>query len=249
MSKSLKRKLTFRDSRKRDVMKPPVGIPRSIHGSLALTRYGTKVPELKFVDFTSNSNFASSATPPSAVPLLLCVQGTAPYNRIGQRIQLVSMRIRGQVAPIATTSASSFGRIIVVYDRQANGASPSWTDVISQYDQGGNLNSGVLAGLNMGNRERFIVLIDEQYTFSSQTITAGAVSSVFPLTATEKVPIMANFDRYVKLRGLETHFNQTNGGTIADIQTGAIHMFVAGDATSASAFKFTWWGRFRYQDL
>jgi len=239
------------ESKWRQVIKPGVGIKGGVHGKLSLdTRYGTKVPELKFVDFTSNSNFATSAGPPTGTCLNLCVQGTGPFNRIGQRIQMKSIRLTGWVSPIATTTGYGGGRILIIYDRQSNAALPGWTDVVSNIDQGGNVNTGVYANINLANRERFIVLADERYNFSAQSVSGGLITSADgQITATEKNPVMMNFDRYIMLRGLETHYNQTNGGTYADIQTGSIVMFVVGDSTTNNAFKFTYWGRIRYQDL
>jgi len=226
-------------------MKPAVGIKSAKLGMLEL-RYKTGVPEMKFVDTSASTTITSSAGPPIPTTLNLCVQGTGPYNRIGQRIQMMSLRITGYVWPNATTTAYSAGRIIVVYDRQANAALPVWTDLIANVTQAGSVNTGVYGNLNLANRERFIILADERYNFSPSTATGSATSAV---TATEKNPVMANFDRFIKLRGLEAHFNQTNGGTYADIQTGSITIFLVGDATSGGNFTFTYWTRLRYQDL
>lgn len=232
-----------------DVVKPGVGIRGGPRGMLEM-RYASRVPELKFVD-TANSALGSQSTaaPPTATTVLTCVQGAAAYQRIGQRVQLHSLRLVGSIFPNATMAGFSPGRVLVVYDRQANAAAPAWSDVIQCVTSGGSASSSVRDGLNLANRERFVILIDERMTFPCVTDTAGSFSSIGNLGSSEKNPGMFNFDRYVKLHGLESHFNNTNGGTIADIQTGSIVMFFVTDANAGTGWTFQWSSRIRYQDL
>lgn len=205
-------------------------------------------PETKFVDTASfSANFVSTATPPTAVPLIIPVQGAAAYNRIGQKITLRSLRMRGLIANSAT-GIQILGRVLVVYDKQANAALPVWTDVILAVTSAGAASSNITDGLNMANRDRFIVLADEQINFPAITNTGGVLSNLaFPQ---EKNPSMFNFDRFIPLKDMEMHFNNTNGGTYADIQTGSVSVFFAMEAGgTAASWTFTGSTRARYRDF
>nr|WAE42189.1 MAG: capsid protein [Cressdnaviricota sp.] len=204
--------------------------------------------EIKFVDIPSTSlTNALSTAPPIAQPLFFPVQGAAAFNRVGQKVILKSLRLRGTIKPILT-GLQCIGRVLVVYDRQANAALPAWTDVIAGVSSPGAQTNSVYDGLNMANRERFVVLMDEQLNIPSQTFTAGVqTNESYPI---EKNPSMFNFDRFVKLKDMETHFNNTNGGTFADIQTGSLNLFFATDVGSTSAaWQFTYGARVRYDDI
>lgn len=223
-------------------------VPRSLIGAQGATIGSRGVPETKFVDIALGSTlFTSTATPPVATSLCYPVQGAAAFNRVGQKITLRSLRIRGFVVPTATGIAT-LGRILVVYDKQANAALPVWTDVILGVTSAAVPSSTITDGLNMANRDRFIVLVDEQFNLPSQTYTGGVLTNLsYPQ---EKNPSMFNFDRFVKLRNMEMHFNNTNGGSFADIQTGSISIFVAFESTStAGSWGFGYSTRTRYRDF
>lgn len=183
-------------------------------------------PEIKFVDSQAVLGITGrlAATPPVAVSLFTPVQGAAGFNRIGQKVTLKSLRVRGFVLNLAT-AVQGTGRIIIVYDKQANAALPNWADLITSISAAGAATTGAMDGINMANRERFIVLADEQFWLPSVTNTAGVLTNVGGLNTSDKNPSMFNFDRFIKLRDMETHFNNTNGGTFADIQTGSLNMF------------------------
>lgn len=204
-------------------------------------------PEVKFVDIAFvTKNFSVAATPPLATTLCIPVQGAAAFNRIGQKVTLKSLRIRGTVQN-AATAVQGVGRIIVVYDKQANAALPTWTDLISGVTSAGVASNSTYDGINMANRDRFIVLADEQMTLPSVTNTAGVLTNVGTLTGTEKNPCMMNFDRFIKLRDMECHFNNTNGGTFADVMSGSLNIFCC-TSVADGAYTFTFSARVRFSD-
>lgn len=206
----------------------------------------TTGPEIKWVDVPSaTANFRASGTPPAAISLFTPLQGAAGFNRIGQKVILKSLRVRGYVQAGAT-STPDFGRIIVVYDKQANAALPNWADLITSISAAGAATTDTLAGINMSNRNRFIVLADEQLWLPSVTYTAGVLTNVGSLNTTDKNPSMFNFDRFIKLRDMETHFNNANGGTFADIQTGSLNMFLV--SGNDAKYFMTYNARVRFAD-
>lgn len=224
---------------------PPVGFNRFNNRVLPGYLRAGRQPELKFVDLAQTALTGRlAATPPVAQPILFPVQGAAAFNRIGQKITLKSLRVRGVVTNILT-SVQQMARIIIVYDRQANAALPIWTDVIGAVVSGGGPSSTIMDGIQLANRDRFIILADEQYNLPSVTNTTGVLTNMaYPQ---EKNPSMFNFDRFIKLKDMETHFNNTNGGTFADIQTGSLSLFFAVQTTDSS-WSLTWSARTRYTD-
>lgn len=253
--KNLKRSLSFSGAKWQSVMKPGVSHPGSRSMGMLTTgrgagRYSSRVPEIKFVDTARrNLTSASAATPPIADLLFCVVPGSAAYQRIGQRVQLKSLRIRGNIEGVTAYTGVDTGRILVVYDRQPNGAKALWTDVIASVTNAGATASTEVDGLNMANRERFQILADEQLYLNGFQSTAGVISTPSFFTSTEKNPPMLNFDRFIKLKNLEVHFNNGAAGTVADIQTGAVLMFFAAGANSDAKWVFEYGSRTRYQDI
>lgn len=192
-------------------------------------------PEIKFVDSQAILGLQArlAATPPVAISLFTPTQGAAGVNRIGQKVLLKSIRIRGIVKNILTAVQGAL-RIIVVYDKQANAALPAWADLITSVSAAGAATTGAYDGINMGNRERFIVLADEQLWTPSVTYTGGVLTNVGTLNASDKNPSMFNFDRFIRLRDMESHFNNTNGGTYADLQSGSLNCFFVAAGTDAA---------------
>jgi len=231
-----------------DVMKAGIGLRGGPRGML--TRYSGRVPELKWVDIGNNNlTSASYAAPVTPINLFQTVQGGAGYQRIGQRVQLHSLQIRGQIYPTATQTGSCNLRVLVVYDRQANAAQCAYSDVITNVSAAGTATQSITGFVNMANRERFIVLIDEVLWCPALSIAGGSATVTGLVTGSDKVQSMFNFSRYVKLKGLETHFNNTNGGTYADIQTGMLTMFFAADGAGSTNWIFNWQSRVRFQDI
>lgn len=159
--------------------------------------------------------------------LALPVTGADMNQRIGRKIQLKSVYIRGHVCtnwaatPVGATSAiaTQHCRLIILCDYQPNGAAPAVLDLLAT--------ASPLAHLNLNNRDRFKILKDKIYTlgpsFFDTTNQQGL--SVAPQILPIKI--------YKKLN-IETIFNATNGGSIADITSGALFMFWIG-STAASA--------------
>jgi len=167
----------------------------------------------------------------------------ADYNaRIGRKIRLQSVFIRGYVrtesGPSAVTSAiAQQCRFMLVYDLQPNGAAMTITDLLNTADPS--------SQLNLNNRDRFRIIADQEFVFDhyNYVTTATQTSQAFGRT-------IQNFKKYKKLN-LEMIFNAVNGGTIADIASGALYMVwigsnAAGSNTDANAVVST---RVRYSDV
>lgn len=180
--------------------------------------------ELKYLDTAVVTPFTfGTATATNITCLNTCTLGTDSVNRIGRKIVMKSMRITGAISIAATTTNSSPLRVIVVYDKQPNAALAAATDVL--------LVDSITSPNNLNNRERFNTLADMWFPCIG---TAG--------------PQSVCIDRYVKMNH-EAIFNATNGGTIADLTTGAVVVLFynngnLGVASPVGNFRF----RIRFDD-
>ena len=169
-------------------------------------------------------------SPINNVGTFLCinnvVQGSAFYNRIGTKIAMKSVHFKAFVSPSGNvTTDPDYARIMIVYDKQTNASFPVTSQLIADYASNGTTYTNSLAGINMTNRERFLVVMDERLylpAISSTTVNAGPD----PVKSTYVI------NRFIRLRDLTTMYNQTNGGTVGDIQTGGLYVFVLGQYAS-----------------
>lgn len=147
-------------------------------------------------------------------------------NRIGRKTHIRSIYIRGRIliepanAVPATTAGNQQARLIVFIDLQPNGAAPAVTDL---------LNEAVPSShLNPNNRDRFKVIKDKTFVFEPFTFSTTATQSVAAWNRT-----IHDIKIYKKCN-IETIFNATNGGTIGDINSGAVYMFWIGSTVAGA---------------
>lgn len=110
---------------------------------------------------------------------------------------------------------------MIIYDAQANGATPAITDILQ--------NGTYESPMNLNNRDRFRVLADKFYAMGANNYTTGT------LVAGSPMPRICSI--FKKFR-LETIYSGT-GSTVASIQSGAFYLLVintANLATSAESF-------------
>lgn len=179
--------------------------------SIRVGGWASRAGELKYLD-NSFSPVISAGTSSFSVGTQLlngCTQGSDATNRIGRKLVMKSCLIRGTFSMAATSTGGSPIRLVLVYDKQANGAQPATTDVF--------LADNFSSQNNLNNRDRFVILSD----FISDPIAAAGNYSV-------------GFKMYKKLN-LETMFNGTNGGTIADITSGSLYLFMCQNGSIGTA--------------
>lgn len=200
--------------------------------------------EIKAIDIPTQQAFRLPAT--NSCNLLNGVQtGAAFYNRVGSRIEMKNLHIRGQVV-VAATATVSMLRLIVVYDRQPTGALPIVADVLQSRDQTGAATSSGSSEINLDNRDRFAIVRDMQLYAPPVTYTAGVLTNgpQFPGNDDQQWDI----NEFIKLRGLITHYkSSSNPTTIADIATGALYAYFVCNG-SDNTWQFTGGFRLRYGD-
>ncbi len=154
--------------------------------------------ERKFFD--TDVADASVASTLSKTNLNIVPEGVGESERIGRKIIIEAIQVKGDVAITAsTTAAGSRVRLMLVYDKQTNIAAFGstvllTTDAINSYN-------------NLNNRKRFKVLWTETIDLS---VNGGAASGAAFVMGTQK----RSFELYKKVR-IEIEYD-------AGAQTGAV---------------------------
>lgn len=177
--------------------------------------------------------------------------GSSMFNRIGRKIEMRSIRISGQLFTATVTRATvvpDYARVLIIYDRQTNGAFPTVSDILQDTDQAGTNTTEAFSGLNMNNRERFVTIMDKRFTIPQATATAGVLTNVFPQN--EMYPI--KIDEFRRLRGLTTHYKaDSNPAVIGDVSTGGLYAVSIAQTQAAGTelFSFQFNCRLKYVDV
>ncbi|UBR88863.1 putative capsid protein [Mongoose-associated circovirus] len=198
---------------------------------------------------TSTGTISTTGTNADCILLNGVQQGTGSYNRNGKKIVMKSLRLRCDLSCVmlaAATTADMGGkivRVVVVYDKQPTGALPTFDTVFGNTTQDGTETCQYSDGLRYDNTLRFSVVMDETVKFDPNKFITGGSSN----TQTQ----YSCFDRYVKLKNLETVYSGTaNPVTIANISTGALYVYMRTNAgtTNASVNIGNGPARLRYYD-
>jgi len=197
--------------------------------------------ELKSVDLASTA-YACSTTG-SVTCINLIRTGSTFTNRIGRRIQLMSLYLNGYMAPEAGGSLTTYCRILIVYDRQSNGNTPVWADVVSAYDQATTQSGTVMDNMNLNNRDRFKIILDKRIVCPN--FVAGVNQGVYDNSASEM-----QIQEHRRLGGLETQYKaDSSPAVIGDIATGSLVMLTFGNSAAGSGHAFIGTVRLRFTDL
>lgn len=199
----------------------------------------TMAHEIKVLDIL-RTVFAVENTGTQLQLLNGCTQGTNTYNRIGRKIVLKSTQIRGIVAQTDDTTVNTEFRMIIVWDKQGNGAAPSYANVMQSQNIAGALEATVDAAPNINNRERFEIIRDKKMCIAgrSNTATQSYAGS----------PSVLLLDEFIDLKDRHTVYNDGSAGTVGDIVTGALYVFFISDQTNANGVTATVSFRTRFVD-
>lgn len=176
---------------------------RGFYGGFGQRRRSTK--ELKFVDVAAAA--LGYDTTGSITLMNGVAQGTDYNQRVGRKTTIKSILVRtyvtlGSVAPVAANA-----RFMIVYDAQANGATPAITDIITTV--------GTTSPQNLNNRDRFRIIWDK-------------IVSVSP-NGTQ-----IQYRKLFKKCWLEV-INSGTAATIGSIQTGSLFFVTIGDNAAGTA--------------
>lgn len=180
--------------------------------------------EWKYTDLGVNVQVDTA----TAVYLLNGLQpGTGASQRIGMKVSIRSVEIQMTDEATAGTGVDQVHAWGIVLDHQANGAAPALTDFIT---------GGTPWGLrNLTNRKRFKMLLRKRTC----------------INATGEAGTKRDHKIYMKFRRpIIVEFNAGVAGTIADIVTNSMFLWVSGSAAAgATAGRLIGNIRIRYQDM
>lgn len=176
---------------------------RGISSSSVFQNVSTR-PELKFIDFNSTLNPPLAGNGIISAVLNGCAQGTDAVQHIGRQTTMKSLYWMWQGSMGATTTGSGSLRLVILYDKEAEGAAPTiaagaQTDAFNQ--------DAIEAFQNLNNRDRFVVLVDE---------IVESIGTAGPQSFMRK--------GYRKIQ-LPCVFNASAASTIAAINTGSVYAF------------------------
>lgn len=205
--------------------------------------------EKKFVDYLYTETGALYQTP-NIYTLNTVVTGPEWFNRIGRKINMLSLRLRIQFAidpGVVTESQSArIARYLIVYDRQSDNLPPVLDDVLLGTNYNGTQNN--LRGFafpNISNSERFIILRDRCISIAQN----GNLLEPYNISMIDGKQDKTWFEEYVKLKGLTTVYGNNDPSLIA-INTGALYLMVfsnfIGVETSNIKSQFT--ARLKFMD-
>jgi len=196
--------------------------------------------EKKAVDLP-NASYALDTTG-TVTAINLIRTGSGYNNRVGRKISMTSVEIRGYIAANGATPAEQPTRIMILYDKQANGALPAVTDVLQAIDQAGNVTTNATSPRNLDKRDRFVCVYDE-YKIAFGTSGVAGVD----LNTDESTTII---HKYIRLPNLVTQYQaDSSPAVIGDIATGSLFLLTFGQlANGATSHIFQGTVRLRYKD-
>lgn len=235
-----------------------LALPRALVASPFVPPRQVRVPaarplgEKKGMDTAISFGFITSTVNDNSgmIVLNLIQQGAGSWNRVGRKVNLRSLRIRGDIIHQQTTEVATgltrgqTVRCVVVWDKQpSSGTIPQWQDMFGFTAQDGTEGTSMYAPIRYDNMDRFSILRD--VTYDPQP---GAKSG-----NPDVVTYYNTIDEYIRLGDRECVFSgQSNPMTIADISSGAIYFCVRAknssvNITQSSINNMT--ARLRYTDL
>lgn len=175
-------------------------------------RRGVASKETGFVDLAAAA-YAADTT--GSITLIATIaQGASVNQRVGKKILLKSIQIRGNAKVNAATLLTDLAYLIV-YDKRPTGALPAITDILVT------ANSNSLN--NDANSGRFKILKRVDEVFSGNATT--------PATGLE----IKDMGAFLKLPNLPVNFKAAGTGAIGDIEMGALYLVTVGDSVAGTA--------------
>lgn len=201
--------------------------------------------EVKSLDLTVSTTIDTTG---SVQALNLIRSGASFFNRIGRRIEMKSLMVKLQISPLRTMGTNDYVRIVVVYDRQTNGAAPAVADIIQDTDQAGANSTNIFTDINLNNRDRFLIFMDKRISLPSLTLTAGVITNPGLIDPVSPTFI---FTKYIKIKGEVAQYKADSApAVVADISTGGLFMLVLGNQASGNeGYSLLGKTRLRFNDI
>lgn len=163
-------------------------------------------------------------------------QGPSVSERIGKKVVLTSVQVRGTVLPGANPPSNGVAKVtwMIVYDRHPKAGLPSVNDLIDN-------SPGPATGYSDmftkdDNTGRFRIVRRKDY------ICTGTQAAPTDLSA-------YSIDEWTQLRQLEVEYMSAGTGAIGDIQTGALYLVWFSNETAVGTATGDIYTRVRFKDI
>lgn len=142
----------------------------------------TQRPEKKYKDVQVSINASNDPAETDGVEMLNnnILSGTATYNRIGNKTQMLYLKINGYTDMGSMTAlASGFSvqsrwiRFFVIYDKQPDGAKFTIGDFLRQSTSTQAIQQPEIQHTNVNNLQRFKVLLSKKINLTNQSYSDG----------------------------------------------------------------------------
>lgn len=181
--------------------------------------------EKKYLD--TGIGYATATTTGTVVSSLLAIpQGTTEVTRVGGKINVCNINMRGQVRGLTATGVPGAVRWMLILDKQCNGAAPAVTDILTS--------AAINSFLNMDNVDRFQVLKDKMIVNNF-----GAISPT-PLWYLNTVLVKCNYKCNIPI-----HYSSTTGA-IAEIKSNNLIWLIISERSSSVEYGLT--ARIKFTD-
>ena len=198
------------------------------------------LPEVKTADVVSLQLACNSTS-----TFTLCnalAQGPGRWERIGNKVALKSIQIKLSIDPIRLVTFTDTARILLVFDSNANGATPTYSSII-QSKSATNVNvTDIDSFKNMDNTNRYRILMDEQF-YLPQTNNTGGFPNIQGMNPQWQI------NKFIKLGGRQTQYTDTVA-SIASIGTGSLFLITTSAAAAGTeGYNMVGHVRLRYWDI
>lgn len=178
-----------------------------------------RTQELKNIDYSTSNLFTTGSSNWTITPVNLMTQGTGQNSHVGRKVSLKSILLR------STSDITDVTRMVIIYDKECNGAAATAADIFSV--------NTLSSPLNLDQSDRFIVLAD-----------------VFPMAVGNGQYPSSNqgfpcYEIYRKM-SLPMIFNTITTATISAVNCGAI--YVCTNAEGGTVTDEISYVRVRYTD-
>jgi len=227
-------------------------VPRGINQTRGGAQYQTVARtrgvygqgEMKYFDselaakaIVSVANWTGTECDPDTVPvanintLFAPIQGAGISQRIGTKVKVYAIKIRGFINQTTTLDTTSLGnaqfiRLALVQDTQTNSTQAQGEQVFKAAVTT-NVVNGACSWQNFDNFGRFKVLKDKTMMLQNPNITYDGDASYDVSSLGVPFKFTHKFSQPVEVR-----FNVTNGGTIADIVDNSWHVMANSISTT-----------------
>lgn len=199
-----------------------------------------KRQELRWVDRVDN------AMPIVATPVLHLLNGTTKGDNVyatrqADEFYMTSFQIRYEVLTSGNVLANTIVRVVIVYDRQSNGAAATAATI---FDETNDTNV-VYCPYNRDYQKRYKILYDKTVEINPLAVAATTVASG---VVTAMIPASRFIHKKRRIAKTVKCIQTSNTGLIADIEMGAVYLCAFSDQGAGNAPQVVYHSRIYYKD-